>query len=62
MKTYSTIKLITIDGETHSFHDYRHANSIEEAEMFCNPDYNERVVGEVIREEQLIQGNKESFH
>lgn len=62
MKTYSTIKLIEIGGETRSFHDYRHAESLEQAELFCNQDFNERVVGEVVKEVLFNEDEKEGGH
>jgi hypothetical protein len=62
LKSFSTIKTIEINGESHQFHDVRHAHTIEQAELMCNDDYSEKVVGEIVKIEPFDKHEKLEGH
>ena len=48
-KCFCTIKTFTTqDGHTYELADHIWAESFDQATMFCNDDYNEYVVGEIV--------------
>lgn len=62
LKSFSTIKTIEINGESHQFHDTRHAHNFEQAQLMCNEDYKEKVVGEIVKVEPFNKGEKPKNH
>lgn len=61
-KQFSTVKLIEIDGEVRKFHDIRHAHNIEQAQLMCNEEYQEKVVGEIVKVVPFDESEKEAHH